>query len=180
MLTSRSVLVRADSFRQRQRTRFLLARVANGHRKIAPDRVVDGLFNLRNLLGRQLTIDVNRAGLTSEMKADGTSAGEVFDDRRQQMLTGVLLHVIESADPGDIAAYRRSESRRRTGDDVHDVALVVIEDVDDRRIAERAHVERLSAGGRIERRAIEPHRSASSVDSTRITLASNAHTLASS
>ena len=48
----------------------------------------------------------------------------------------------------------------RAVDDVQDRAVVAIDDVDDPRVAERAGVERLAAGRRIERRAIEHDRAA--------------------
>ena len=71
---------------------------------------------------------------------------------RQHVLAGVLLHVLESALPVD-CAVDRSDSGLAI-EHVHDV-VVSIDDVDDARVAKRPGVERLPAGGRIERGAIE-------------------------
>ena len=71
------------------------------------------------------------------------------------MLTGVLLHVIEPAGPVDDAVHRVVRERRVQH--VQDVAVLLVDDVDDAGAAQRAGVERLPAGGRIEGGAIEDH-----------------------
>ena len=60
------------------------------------------------------------------------------------MLAGVLLHVIEAAGPVDLSLDLGG--RKRRFEDVRD-AVVFIHDVADRDASERAHIERLSAGG---------------------------------
>src|SRR5262245_42443590 len=71
------------------------------------------------------------------------------------MLPGVLLHVVEPARPVDDSTNRLSDPRRRSFDNVHDLAVLIVNHVDDARRTERACVEWLTACGWIESRAIE-------------------------
>ena len=112
------------------------------------------------------------------MKAHGPDVEQTVERRRQHVLAGVLLHVIESACPVDEAAHThpgfevqgagfrvRSSGFKvqRSGfgvrgcafHDVRDRAVFLIDDVHDAQRAEHARVERLPARRRIERRAIE-------------------------
>ena len=70
------------------------------------------------------------------------------------MLAGMLLHVIEPAAPVDLSDDRRP-GRNRTIDNVHNLAVVAIDYVAHDRVAQRAEVERLTAGRRIERGLIQ-------------------------
>ena len=91
----------------------------------------------------------------AEVKALGPRAGEPVERRREHVLAGVLLHVLEAARPVDRARGTRSLAAASRFDHVQDRAVVPIDDVDDARAAERAGVERLAAGCRIERGAVE-------------------------
>ena len=71
------------------------------------------------------------------------------------MLASVLLHVIEATWPVDDAAHRVSHLRDRTIDDMHHVSALIVGDIDDTRKTEHTGIKRLTACGRIERRAIE-------------------------
>ena len=73
------------------------------------------------------------------------------------MLAGMLLHVIEAADPVDFSSDRRACDRRWSADKVHDVTRLVLFDLEHRGAAERAGVERLTARYRVKSGAIEPH-----------------------
>ena len=92
------------------------------------------------------------AALAPEMHADGRRAEPLRDHGRQQVLSGVLLHVIEPAGPvhdarQPIAAGRR---RQQVGD-----ALALVHDVHHLDAAQVAGVERLATGGGIESGAVE-------------------------
>src|SRR5258708_7929822 len=104
------------------------------------------------------------------MEAHGPHAEQAIECRRQHVLTGVLLHVIEAAWPVDDAVRVLANMQRRsllrpgpsklgpytyTFKDVQNVAGVIVLDVDDADAAERADVERLAARCGIERGAIE-------------------------
>jgi hypothetical protein len=89
------------------------------------------------------------------------------------MLAGVLLHVIEAARPVDLAADDVARVQR-AGHDVRDRAVVTIDDIGDRRTADRSGVERLSARCRIERSLIEGDFRCPATTSTATTVASNA------
>ena len=100
----------------------------------------------------------------AEMKADGPGREQPLEGGRQQMLPGVLLHVIESPRPGNLAVHGLPDADVR-GQPRHDVqhpAVVRIDDVDDPDRAaagdrQRSGVEGLTAGGGIEGGLIEPH-----------------------
>ena len=64
--------------------------------------------------------------------------------------------MIEAPRPVDLALDRAPRLQRsRLLDDVRDRPVLVVDDVDDARSAEKPGVERLAAGGGIERGAIE-------------------------
>src|SRR4051812_39240894 len=102
------------------------------------------------------------------MKAHGLDTTDADDRRGQHMLTGVLLHVVESSLPVDLAVDGRSRqettvcARRhgatidlRSRDDMRDRSIVGVHDVDDAKTAEGSGVERLAASGGIERGSVE-------------------------
>ena len=68
------------------------------------------------------------------------------------MLAGVLLHVIEAARPVDSAPRRVSQHRLRSA--MRNL-LALVDDFDHRRVADRAGIKRLTAGGWIKRGAIQ-------------------------
>src|SRR5713226_1760808 len=73
---------------------------------------------------------------------------------RQDVLTGVLLHVIEAAQPIHRALYCPLQALRNH---VHDPVLLVFEHVDHGEIIQRPGVVGLSSRGRVEGCAIEDH-----------------------
>ena len=89
------------------------------------------------------------------MEAHGRRVARVDERRRQHVLTGVLLDVVETPRPVDLAGDDLAGFERGR-EHVHDRAvLLAIDDIENRHAAERPEVERLAAGGRVERRAIE-------------------------
>ena len=125
------------------------------HRDLAifPDdviRFVNGSFELvRCRFARQ----VDRGHLGAHVKAGGSILEEPIECGRQHMLTRVLLHVIEPANPVDLASYTCTRRDRRTHH-VNDV-IVLIDGLDNVDRPETTGVEGLPAGCGIERRAIE-------------------------
>ena len=112
------------------------------------------------------------------MEADGARREQPVERRRQHVLPGVLLHVIEPPRPVDRAVHRSARARLRPRAALDtmcsDLAVVLVHDVDDHAdaIAERAGVERLTAGGGIEGGPIErtagrPSRSSTARDDAR-------------
>src|SRR5678816_276413 len=69
------------------------------------------------------------------------------------MLTRVLLHVIEAARPVDLASHAITGGQR-PADDVNDLGILV-DRLDDLDRAKTTDIKGLTAGCRIERRAIE-------------------------
>ena len=89
------------------------------------------------------------------MEADGVQAEEFLEYGREQMLPGVLLHVVEAPRPIDLARHLavRRERRRETVRN----ALLLIHHFDHRHPGDRPSIERLSARSRIKERAVQVH-----------------------
>jgi hypothetical protein len=90
----------------------------------------------------------------AHVETDGLHAEQPIEGRRQDVLAGVLLHVIEPPRPVDLAAHALAHGDRHARD-VDDLAILAVDDLDDVGRAEPPHVERLPARRRIERRPIE-------------------------
>src|SRR5665213_2814086 len=69
----------------------------DGHRPILKDNLVGAALGLAKLLRFQRAGDIDRACFRAQMKTDGGGVEHFNQYGRQQMLTGVLLHVIEAA-----------------------------------------------------------------------------------
>jgi hypothetical protein len=97
--------------------------------------------------------EIDGGALGAEVEADGLEGVEFLEDGGEEVLTGVLLHVIEAARPIDegIDLY---DWRGGRGEAVSD-AVVLIDDVDHGDAGERAGIEGLAAGGGIEGGAVE-------------------------
>jgi hypothetical protein len=120
---------------------------------ILPDHTVRFGFGGRHLRRRHFAGEIDRRGGGSEVKAFGANAEEPIEGGRQDVLPGVLLHMIETARPIDAAVDLTFS--QLPFNDVRDRAVVSIDDVDHPCAAEIAHVVRLPARRRIERGAIE-------------------------
>ena len=121
---------------------------------VFPQHRVDRVFDPRDLIGRQFLVEIDRRSGRAEVEADSSGARLALEDRGQQMLAGVLLHVIEAPGPVNMAAHARVDLELA----VHKMAnraVLLVEHVDDLRLSKGPDVERLAAGRRVERRAIE-------------------------
>jgi len=81
---------------------------------------------------------------------------EAIARRRKDVLARVLLHVIEAAGPVHAPADARPFDDR-SGDDVANRPVLKVDDIGHVTVAKRTGVVRLTAGRRIERRAVESH-----------------------
>ena len=88
------------------------------------------------------------------MKAEGLGARLPFERRRQQMLSRMLLHVIEAPVPIDVPAHARVRLELAI-DQMADSAVFLVEHIENHCLADRAGVEGLAAGRRVEGCAIE-------------------------
>src|SRR5262249_3527995 len=111
------------------------------------------------------SFEINGRALRAQMKAHRSQREHLFKYCRQQMLPGVLLHVIEASSPVDralgvVGGYRGSDAVRN--------AVFLVLYFDDGHTVDRSEVEGLPAGCRIEGRAVEVQRRAigRSVDDT--------------
>ena len=87
------------------------------------------------------------------MEADRQHLSRPVEGCRKDVLTGVLLHMLEPSRPID-RAPRRAELDWAL-DQVQNPAVVAIDHVDDASGTEDAGIERLATGGRIESGPIE-------------------------
>ena len=142
---------------QRQRGGLGVGHEPDADRTVLPDDAVG--FGLRrgNRLGGQVDGEVERGHDGAEVKADGAGLAEPVERRRQDVLPGVLLHVIEPARPVDRPVHAAPD-RDLAVEHVPHLTLIRLDDVDDERLAERPGVARLTAGERVERRRVERDR----------------------
>ena len=144
---------------QRQPRRLRRVREPDRHRPILPDDPVRFRFRGRNLGRRHLAREIDRRDGRAEMKADRPRAEQLVERRRQHVLSGVLLHVVEPPGPVDLSVDHVARSRFPVlgveFGHVRDRPVLFVHDVDDAEWTEQAGVERLAARRRIERRAVE-------------------------
>ena len=122
-----------------------------------------GRFSVTTALATRLGLDhlgvaegacvqVEGGALAAEVHAHGRGAEPLGDHGREQVLAGVLLHVVEAARPVDDAGD--PVARQRCLEDMGD-AIALVHHVQDGDAAEPAGVERLAAGGGVEGGAVE-------------------------
>ena len=123
-----------------------------------------GRFSCDDLVGAALRLlgasrgstraafEIDGGALRAQVEADGVEVEQLLEDRGQQVLAGVLLHVIEAAGPIDGALDRLARQGR--GKAVGD-AIVLVHHIDHRDAADGAGIEGLPAGGGVEGGAVE-------------------------
>jgi hypothetical protein len=145
---------------QRQARGLVRRDEAHVHRAVRPHHTIGFVNGGRHLAGRYLARDIDRARVGAEMEALRPVREQPVERRRQHVLARVLLHVIEAPGPVDVPRHGRALLERRARH-VHDVAILPIDHVDHRYAPEQARIERLPAGGRVERCRVHldgPHR----------------------
>ena len=126
------------------------------HRPVVPDDPVGlGLGGL-DLLGGEDLVEVDRAGVGPEVEAHRPRLEQPVEGGRQHVLAGVLLHVIESPGPVDLAVDGGAGGERPI-QHVGDLTVLAVDHLEHGGIAQPPRVERLTARGRIERGAVERH-----------------------
>src|SRR5437016_7677871 len=140
--------VAVDFFSHADLCQLLRGAVADVHPPILEDNLICGpLRAFKNFLGRFGAAQVNRADFRPEMEGDRGQAEAFLKHGRQQMLAGVLLHVVETAGPVD-AALDLAEFHGSIND-VED-SVLGIADIDYVGITQLAEIVRLATGRRIE------------------------------
>ena len=150
---NRSVPSRPDSFRSGSRAASAASakRIVTG-RSPQTTRLASSSAAAASSAGH-LTAKVDCRRLRAEVEALGPRAKHPVEGGRQHVLSGVLLHVIEPPRPIDRTVH--GTGCDAAVKDVEDSPSSCSTDVEDPGSAERAGVERLTAGGRIESGAIE-------------------------
>src|SRR5262249_1186493 len=96
--------------------------------------------------------DVDGRDVRAQVEADRRVVEKLVEHCGEQMLSGVLLHVIETPRPIDTAGD--GTGREARGDDMSNAA-VLVDDVGDRQIPKQSETMWLAAGGRVESGPVE-------------------------
>jgi hypothetical protein len=143
---------------QGERRHVLRTHEVRPHGPVLPDDPVDPILHLLQRLAREARgVQVYGADLRAQVEGDGIRVQQLLAGRGEQMLTGVLLHVVKAAGPVYLAGHLVVGEGGRQ--DVHDgpVRLPHL-GAQDRDAAQMAPVGGLTAGGRVEGRAVQNHR----------------------
>ena len=108
------------------------------------------LFRALDFRGRYFAREIDGGAVRAQVKAHRANAEDSVEGGRQDVLTGVLLHVIEAPVPIDAAVTPAIAASDRRATDalaqhVEDRAVVLVDDVGDRSGANGPRVERLAA-----------------------------------
>ena len=125
----------------------------DAHRPVLGHDGIGTLLDLDELFGAErLRFEVERRAVLAEMHAHRGKPEKLGDHRREEMLPGVLLHVIEAAIPIDPS---RDSGRAEWGAEEMDDALAFVHHVQNRDVVDPTPVERLTTRSGIEGGAIE-------------------------
>ncbi len=132
---------------------MLRGAVADVHRPIFKDNLICGpLGAFEDFFGRFRAPQIDGAQFASEMERNRGQAEAFLKHGGQQMLAGVLLHVVETAGPVDAAlGFAEFDGLIHHVDD----SVLGVADIDDVGIAHLAEVVWLASGRRIERSLIQ-------------------------
>ena len=98
---SRSTPSRFDSLRSGSLRGFVGVGEADRDRTILPDDAVGFALGARDLVGGHLAREIDRRRRRAEVEADRPHLQQAVERRRQHVLAGVLLHVLEAPRPVD-------------------------------------------------------------------------------
>ena len=104
---------------------------ADGDRPILKDNFIGAPLGLAKLLRLQRAGNIDGARFRAQMKTDGRRVEHFNQHRRQQMLAGVLLHVIEAARRDRFARPLSASLLKRIAQNMRD-AVPFIDHFDDR------------------------------------------------
>ena len=142
-----------DFFSHAKLRQLVRGSVTDVDRAILEDNLICGpLCAFKNFLCRFGATQVNGAYFASQMEGNRGQPEAFLKDGRQQMLAGVLLHVVETAGPVD-AALDLAEFHGSIND-VED-SVLGIADIDYVGITQLAEIVRLATGRRIEGGSIQ-------------------------
>src|ERR1700674_496626 len=145
--------VPVDFFSHAELRQLVRGAVAHVDWSILEDNLICGsLRALEDFLGRFRAPQIDGTQFASEMEGNRKQAEAFLKHGGQQVLAGVMLHVVEAAGPVD-AAFRFAEFDGLVNS-VDDFVLSIA-DVDDVGIAQLAEVVWLASGSRIEGGAIQ-------------------------
>lgn len=145
-------------FAQRQRRRLCRRDLAKPDRTTLPNDLVgeiDGLLN--SLIRRIVEQDVDLTLVFKHAKAPCRRVKHADEGRRKNVLTSVLLHMVEPSQPINFPVNCLTNLRDRTLDYVQNAGLFRVNAINDTSIAKCSCICRLAAAGGIEGGSIESH-----------------------
>jgi hypothetical protein len=139
------------------------------HSQVARNRGVHAQFDIRQPLHNRLLrffrfeSQIDRRIVLSQVERDGEHAEVLRQNRRKQVLPGVLLHVVAPPRAVNLRLHLRSGQQRLLGAVPYRALLVLCHLVDRRQQLgararvrrQRPNVIRLAAAGRVKRRPVE-------------------------
>ena len=138
---------------KRQACSFLRGGETDSDRMILPDNPVGPVLGSFDVCGGQRSVEIDRRRRRTEVEALGAGADHAIERGRQHMLPGVLLHVLESSVPVNLAvddlqlsiASRNDPAFEFAFENMENLAILGAHDVDDTGRTEVTGVKRLSA-----------------------------------
>src|SRR5713226_1401811 len=144
---------------QRQDGSFFRRYLTNPNWPTLPDDLIGEIDCLLNSVIRRIVkCNIDLAFVLQNAKASRRRVEQFHDRHRENVLTSVLLHVIEPSQPIYFANYRITYLRGWTLNAVQNTRLFDIDTINHARVAERARVVWLAAAGRIKGSTIERDR----------------------
>src|SRR5439155_19386044 len=151
-------------FAQRQSRGLFRRHLPNRYWAIVPDDLIgkiDGLLN--SFVGRIVKRDIDLAFVLKHAKAVRRRVEQLNERRRENVLTRVLLQMIEPSQPINLAVDAIANLGHGSLDHVQHAIAFGIDAIDYSSVAKRPGVSRLPAAGRIKRRAIKGDRNLAAI-----------------
>src|SRR6266705_2900701 len=146
-------------FAQRQSRGLFRRHLPNRHWPIFPNDLIgkiDGLLN--SLVGRIVKRDIDLAFVLKHAKAVRRRVEQLNERGRENVLTRVLLQVIEPSQPINLAMHAIADLRNGPLDHVQHAIAFGVDAIDYSSVAKRPGVSRLPAASGIKRGAIKGDR----------------------
>ena len=143
-------------FAQRQGGRFLGRGETQADLTVCPDNAVDLVFGRGDLGRRHHAVQVDGGIRDAQVKALGARMADRLERGGEQMLSGMLLHVIEPPSPVDHASDVRARFERPV-ENVHKPRFLTVDHVQHHAAAQDAQVVRLPAPRGVESGGGEGH-----------------------
>src|SRR5438132_5715490 len=143
-------------FAQRQTRSFFRSGVLNGDRAALPNNLIREIDRpLNPFIGWIVEIDVNLAFVLEDAKAAGRRLEQLYERGRENMLSSMLLQMIETPQPIDFSVNLVTNLGHRPLNQVQDSVVLGIDAVNHASVAQGSGIVWLSSASRIKSGAVE-------------------------